>query len=407
MNLHAVRHTPKGPMAYAYDEHTLHIHLQTAKARGRRRRTDHRRPVRMAASRTALTSGAARPFRASRWRSNARPNCSTTGTSPSIPRRPATNTPSRSAPKEKPGSTDAATWSLVDLVKDEKLVYNLAGYFNYPYINREDLIDAPSWADDTVWYQIFPDRFHKSVRQKRWLPGLGLRRAGNQEQHVLRRRSCPASSRKSRICIRSASPASTSRRSSRPIPRINTIRKTISPIDPSFGTNDDLQGSLVRECHARRHPRHAGRRVQPLRMGPSVLPRRRQEQERPHPTGIVSSSRTRTSSTFPLDANGRPAVHSIRPSYRTFAMTPFIARPHHRQSASWKSIFLDVGTYWVRGVRHRRLAARRLQRGLARLLAGSSGMAVRAVTKNDVYILGENWDDSDRPGCAAIRWTPS
>ncbi len=32
MNLHAVRHTPKSPMAYAYDEHTLHIHLQTAKS---------------------------------------------------------------------------------------------------------------------------------------------------------------------------------------------------------------------------------------------------------------------------------------------------------------------------------------------------------------------------------------
>lgn len=42
--------------------------------------------------------------------------------------------------------------------KDEK-VYELSNYFNYPYINEEDLYSVPEWVKDVVWYQIFPDRF--------------------------------------------------------------------------------------------------------------------------------------------------------------------------------------------------------------------------------------------------------
>ena len=43
---------------------------------------------------------------------------------------------------------------------DHERIYNLSQYFNYPYINHEDLHNTPSWVKDTVWYQIFPDRFN-------------------------------------------------------------------------------------------------------------------------------------------------------------------------------------------------------------------------------------------------------
>lgn len=36
-------------------------------------------------------------------------------------------------------------------------------YYNYPYILEEDLYAAPEWVPDTVWYQIFPDRFNRSA----------------------------------------------------------------------------------------------------------------------------------------------------------------------------------------------------------------------------------------------------
>lgn len=32
-------------------------------------------------------------------------------------------------------------------------------YFCFPYLNNVDVFDAPSWVKDTIWYQIFPDRF--------------------------------------------------------------------------------------------------------------------------------------------------------------------------------------------------------------------------------------------------------
>lgn len=37
--------------------------------------------------------------------------------------------------------------------------YETSLYFNFPYINQEDLFKAPAWVKETVWYQIFPERF--------------------------------------------------------------------------------------------------------------------------------------------------------------------------------------------------------------------------------------------------------
>ena len=48
--------------------------------------------------------------------------------------------------------------------------------FVFPYINEIDLYRAPTWVRDTVWYQIFPDRFrignpNKLRGTKAWGPG--------------------------------------------------------------------------------------------------------------------------------------------------------------------------------------------------------------------------------------------
>ncbi|MFI3329053.1 MAG: glycoside hydrolase family 13 protein [bacterium] len=36
---------------------------------------------------------------------------------------------------------------------------NLFNYFNFPYINEEDILHSPKWSKEIVWYQIFIDRF--------------------------------------------------------------------------------------------------------------------------------------------------------------------------------------------------------------------------------------------------------
>jgi len=62
---------------------------------------------------------------------------------------------------------------IVDLELDPKERTNLFGYFNFPYLNEEDIFDAPKWIEDQVWYSIFPERFHNgdsSISPKNVLP---------------------------------------------------------------------------------------------------------------------------------------------------------------------------------------------------------------------------------------------
>ncbi len=36
---------------------------------------------------------------------------------------------------------------------------NLSNFFCFPYINPKDVLEVPSWVKNTIWYQIFPERF--------------------------------------------------------------------------------------------------------------------------------------------------------------------------------------------------------------------------------------------------------
>lgn len=43
---------------------------------------------------------------------------------------------------------------IKDVVSDDT-----APYFAFPFLNKADVFHAPEWVKDTVWYQIFPERF--------------------------------------------------------------------------------------------------------------------------------------------------------------------------------------------------------------------------------------------------------
>lgn len=47
----------------------------------------------------------------------------------------------------------------VNLAEKPEQMNNTWNYYNFPFINHEDVYKAPSWVKDTVWYQIFPERF--------------------------------------------------------------------------------------------------------------------------------------------------------------------------------------------------------------------------------------------------------
>lgn len=41
----------------------------------------------------------------------------------------------------------------------EPPLYDISYYFSFPYMDQADIFQAPEWVKDTVWYQIFPERF--------------------------------------------------------------------------------------------------------------------------------------------------------------------------------------------------------------------------------------------------------
>ncbi|WP_342440186.1 glycoside hydrolase family 13 protein [Paenibacillus sp. FSL L8-0436] len=57
----------------------------------------------------------------------------------------------------------AGSHSFIPLQKDSPPPADHTNYFNYPYILEDDLYRAPAWVRDTVWYQIFPDRFNRGA----------------------------------------------------------------------------------------------------------------------------------------------------------------------------------------------------------------------------------------------------
>jgi len=49
---------------------------------------------------------------------------------------------------------------IITLEDDNQWVLNdLSNFYCFPYLNNKDVHKVPSWVKDTVWYQIFPDRF--------------------------------------------------------------------------------------------------------------------------------------------------------------------------------------------------------------------------------------------------------
>ena len=159
MNLSAVYHEPKSRFAYAYDARTVHLRLRTAHAD---------------VQKVTLTGGD--PFS---W----------------IPSKedPAVWEWDTSAVLHYPMQLEYSTklhdywfialrpatlrmrYAFILQSGEEKILYgsrdfydlqlhpefqhNSQIFFNFPYLNAEDVFSAPGWVKDTVWYQIFPERY--------------------------------------------------------------------------------------------------------------------------------------------------------------------------------------------------------------------------------------------------------
>ena len=134
----------------------------------------------------------------------------------------------------------------------------------------------PAWVSDAIFYQIFPDRFARSLGTKPTGSNTGIRR---------RRRT----DTRAAICSASSNSSTTSSTSGINAIYLNPIFQSgcnhryhthdYFTVDPLLGGNDALR-ELLDACHASWHPDHARRRVQPRQ--PRLLPVQRHPRERAH-----------------------------------------------------------------------------------------------------------------------------
>lgn len=141
----AVYHRPKNNFAYAYDEKTIHIRLRTKK-------ND--------INKVTLIHGDPYEWKDDQWQTNRKKMFHT-------------------------GSDERFDYWFVSLQppyrrlrysflledKKESMVYTEKGFYEevplddighhfcFPFLNGIDVFQAPEWVKDTVWYQIFPERF--------------------------------------------------------------------------------------------------------------------------------------------------------------------------------------------------------------------------------------------------------
>ena len=165
MNLHAIYHRPNQNYAYSYDAKTIHLRLRTAK-------NDIKQ----------VTVKFGDPYH---WiRGGGSGNLNAEGAQGWI---------SHEIKMKKEASTDLFDFwfvsvnpefrrmryafivedeseqvlfgekKIVSLTQDEKTNYphlnDIGNFFCFPFLNPADIFNAPKWVKSTVWYQIFPERF--------------------------------------------------------------------------------------------------------------------------------------------------------------------------------------------------------------------------------------------------------
>lgn len=271
--------------------------------------------------------------------------------------------------------------SLKPLTDENK--YDLQNYFNYPYINIEDLAHTPSWVSETVWYQIFPDRFHTKNPLLKWgtLPVNNNQIFGGDLPGVTDKLPYLRDLGITGIYFTPIFLAKTAH-------KYDTI--DYFKIDPSFGTNEDFR-VLVQEAHKLgikvmldgvfNHSgfKHPFFQDVVLKGEDSIYKNSFHIDRFP----VVN---------FDIDEDGNPARHSYTSlNFKTFAYTPHMPK-WNTDDVLTKKHLLDVIRYWIEeyDIDGWRLdVSNEISHDFLREIRKT---ALKANPKT--FILGENWDAS-------------
>jgi cyclomaltodextrinase / maltogenic alpha-amylase / neopullulanase len=273
-------------------------------------------------------------------------------------------------------------------ILDEESLYeafDLSEYYNFPYLNHEDLHHTPSWVKDTVWYQIFPDRFYSAKKQS--LLSWGKLPVNNHELYggdllgVIEKLDYLKDLGVTGIYFT-------------PIFLAPTAHKYDTTdyfkIDPQFGTNEDFK-KLVEVAHKK------GIKV----MLDGVF--NHCGFDHPYFQDVVKNGENSMYKdcffidqfpviNFPLNSQGKPTnYHGIELNLKTFAFTPHMPKWNTSNPIA-QAHLLDCIRFWIESydIDGWRLdVSNEISHDFLRMIKKVSRTA-----KKETFILGENWDSS-------------
>ncbi|WP_077705484.1 glycoside hydrolase family 13 protein [Virgibacillus dokdonensis] len=144
MRKEAIYHRPKNNFAYAYDKETLHIVLQTKK--------DDMKTVQ-------LIFGDPYNWKNDEWQSETNSMVKTGSTDFHDYWFIAIRPPYKRLRYAFICSDESETCFYGESGIFDNPPKGIANYFCFPFLNAADVFQAPEWVRDTIWYQIFPERF--------------------------------------------------------------------------------------------------------------------------------------------------------------------------------------------------------------------------------------------------------
>lgn len=389
MNKHALLHKSKSEMAYAYDQDTLHIWLRTAKDDFFSVKLVYGDPFRYEPIDEAQTKWV--------WKHE-------NANDLTMDKRFSDNEfdyyflaikPEHKRIKYAFILDDLYLYGVRELYDlsediDQKKRYNLFNYFNFPYLNEADIIQIPKWVKNTVWYEIFPERFKRSkdatnTPTNAW--GIPAEKVtnhmffGGNLEGIIESLDYLVDLGITGIYFT-------------PIFKSPSAHKydttDYKMIDPDFGTNDDFK-RLVIEAHKRGIKvvldavfNHCG-------------------YEHPFFQDVVKHGKSskyyhsffikqEPILNFELNEFGKPIYHrGLIPNYHTFAFTPNMPKWNTEDPLA-RAYLLEVARYWIEeyDIDGWRLD---VSNEVSHDFWRAFKQTVKAA-KKDAFIFGENWDYS-------------
>ena len=281
---------------------------------------------------------------------------------------------------------------IYDLKNDpnQKKKYNLFNYFNFPFLNDVDVISIPSWVKDTIWYEIFPERFKRSADAKNFPTHAWGNPAEKVTNHMFFGGSIQGITESLDYLVNLGITGIYFT----PIFKSPSAHKYDTTdylqIDPDFGTNEDFK-VLVQEAHKRGIKvvldavfNHCG-------------------YDHPYFQDVIQHGKNskyynsffvkdEPMLNFDLNDQNKPVYRrGLIPNYHTFAFTPYMPKWNTEDPLA-RAHLLEVARYWIEAYD---IDGWRLD--VSNEVSHDFWRAFRQTVKaakKDAFIFGENWDYS-------------